>query len=68
MATRMTRYLVDERGRKRAVLLDMKEYSRLLRRLEELEDTLALDEAVRTASGFRDYRDVRTELQHEGRI
>jgi hypothetical protein len=59
---------VDERGRKRAVLLDMKEYSRLLRRLEEMEDTLALDEAMRTASGFRDYRDVRTELQHEGRV
>lgn len=68
MATRMTRYLVDERGRKRAVLLDMKEYSRLLRRLEELEDTLALDEAVGTASGFRDYREVRIELQREGRI
>jgi PHD/YefM family antitoxin component YafN of YafNO toxin-antitoxin module len=64
----MTRYLVDERGRKRAVLLDMKEYSRLLRRLEELEDTLALDEAVRTASGFRDYRDVRSELRNEGRV
>ena len=68
MATRMTRYLVDERGRRRAILLDMKEYSSLLRRLEELEDTLALDEAVRTASGFRDYRDVRNELQHEGRV
>ena len=68
MATKTTRYLVDERGRKRAVLLDMKEYSRLLRRLEELEDTLALDEAVRTAAGFRDYRDVRNELQREGRL
>ena len=68
MATRTTRYLVDEHGRKRAVLLDMKEYSRLLRRLEELEDTLALDEAVRTASEFRDCRDVRNELQYEGRL
>jgi PHD/YefM family antitoxin component YafN of YafNO toxin-antitoxin module len=68
MATRATRYLVDERGRKRAVLLDMKEYSRLLRRLEELEDTLALDEAVRTASEFRDYGEVRSQLEHDGRL
>ena len=68
MATRTTRYLVDERGRKKAVLLDMKEYARLLSRLEELEDALALDEAARTASGFRDYGDVRNDLQREGRL
>ena len=53
---------------KRAVLLDMKEYLCLLRRQEELEDTLAIGEAVRAASEFRDYRDVRNKLQHEGRL
>ncbi|MBI2304142.1 MAG: hypothetical protein HYU86_05285 [Chloroflexi bacterium] len=68
MATTGTKYLVDKRGRKKAVLLDINEYSRLVSRLEELEDTLDLDEAVRTARSFRDYREVREDLKHEGRL
>ena len=68
MATTGTKYLVDNRGRKKAVLLDIKDYSRLVSRLEELEDTLDLDEAVRTARSFRDYREVREDLKREGRL
>ncbi|MDP2952973.1 MAG: hypothetical protein Q8O76_06635 [Chloroflexota bacterium] len=68
MATTGTKYLVDKRGRKKAVLLDINEYSRLVSRLEELEDTLDLDEAVRTARSFRDYREVREDLKREGRL
>ena len=52
-------YLLDEKGRKKSVLLNIKEYRELLRRLEDLEDALELDEAVRTAEGFRDYQEVR---------
>jgi len=59
-------YLVDEKGRKKAVLLSIKEYRELMRKLEDLEDSLELDEAVRTAQGFRDYREVREELKEEG--
>ena len=62
------KYLVDENGRKRAVLLDIKECQQFLRRLEELEDALSLDEAVRTAQSFRDYREIRAELKREGRL
>ncbi len=68
MATTGTRYLVDKRGRKKAVLLDIKEYSRLVSRLEELEDALDLDEAVRTAQEFRDYREIREGVHKEGRV
>jgi PHD/YefM family antitoxin component YafN of YafNO toxin-antitoxin module len=63
-----TKYLVDEKGRKRAVLLDIKEYQRFLQRLEELEDALSLDEAVRTAQSFRGYNEIRAELKREGRL
>ena len=52
-------YLLDEKGRKKSVLLNIKEYRELLRRLEDLEDALELDKAVRTAEGFRDYQEVR---------
>ncbi|MBI2906489.1 MAG: hypothetical protein HYX92_02405 [Chloroflexi bacterium] len=63
-----TKYLVDRRGRKRAVLLNIQEYSRLLNRLEELEDTLDLDKAVRSAHGFTDYREIREQLRAAGRL
>ncbi|MBI4285480.1 MAG: hypothetical protein HY670_06225 [Chloroflexi bacterium] len=63
-----TKYLIDEKGRKKAVLLDIQEYARLLGRLEELEDALDLDKAVRTAGEFWDYREIREELRKEGRL
>jgi len=63
-----TKYLVDEKGRKRAVLLDIKEYQRFLQRLEELEDALSLDKAVHTAQSFRGYNEIRAELKREGRV
>jgi prevent-host-death family protein len=39
------RYIVDEKGKKVAVVLDMDEYERLMERLEELADVIAYDEA-----------------------
>jgi len=39
-----------------------------LQRLEELEDALSLDEAIRTAQSFRDYGEIRAELKQEGRL
>ena len=68
MATTGAKYLIDKKGRKKAVLLDMKEYSRLLARMEELEDALDLDAATRIAQEFRDYREIREELLKEGRL
>jgi len=62
------RFVVDSRGRRRSVLLSMRDYEGLLQRLEDLEDALALDEAVRGAESFRDYADVRQELQEAGRL
>lgn len=50
--TTSAKYLVDEKGKKKAVLLDMEEYSRLLARMEELEDALDLDTAVRTEKSY----------------
>lgn len=57
------RYLVDEAGRKTGAVLSMKDYRRLMQRLEDLEDALDLDRAVRTATGFRDYTTIRNELR-----
>ncbi len=62
------KYLVNEDGRKTAAVLSMKDYRSLMQRLEDLEDALDLDEAVETATGFREYTDIRAELQKEGKL
>ena len=66
MLTIRPRYLVNEKGRKTAAVLSMKEYRALLQRLEDLEDALELDEAVKTATGFREYAEIRAELDKDG--
>jgi hypothetical protein len=68
MVTARTEYLVDEKGRKKAVLLDIKQYTRLIDRLEELEDALDLDEAIRNGKEFRNYSVIREELLREKRL
>ncbi len=40
------RFVVDENGKRVGVLLDIKEYERMIEELEELEDIRAYDEAV----------------------
>ena len=61
-------FVVDSNGQKKSVLLKVAEYERLLQRLEDLEDALALDEAVRTAKAFRNYADIRADLRKAGRL
>ncbi len=68
MATAKTQYLTDSKGRKRAVVLALREYQSLVKRLEDLEDALELDDAVRTAKGFREYRVIRKDLPAKGRL
>ncbi len=39
------RYVVDENGKRVAVLLDIEEYEKMVEELEDLEDARAVDEA-----------------------
>jgi PHD/YefM family antitoxin component YafN of YafNO toxin-antitoxin module len=55
--------VVDSKGQAKSVLLSVADYKRLVRRLEDLEDALALDQTVRTAKEFVGYRKVRAELR-----
>jgi len=50
------KYLIDAQGKKTAVVLDVREYRRLMERLEDLEDALELDEARRASTGSKPYR------------
>lgn len=57
------KYVVNEKGRKTATILSIKDYRALMQRLEDLEDALDLDHAVERATGFREYSEIRSELQ-----
>ena len=57
------KYVVNEKGRKTAVVLSIKDYRALMQRLEDLEDALDLDHAIETAMGFREYSEIRAGLQ-----
>ena len=61
-------YLVDDKGQKTSVFLSIKEYQHLMQCLEDLEDILEMDAAVRTETDFRDYQDVRSNLRKEGKF
>ena len=68
MLTINPKYIVDDKGKKTAAVLTMKEYDFLIKYLEDLEDILEMDSAVETAIDFRDYQEIRSELKKEGKL
>ena len=61
-------YVVDDRGERRAVLLTLEEYQRLLDALEDQLDAADLDEAVGAGEGLVPYDQVREGLRREGKL
>jgi hypothetical protein len=59
------RFIVDEKGNRVSVVLDIAEYEKLLEELEELADVRAYDEAK--ASGERPipWKQAREEIERE---
>lgn len=49
-----TRYVTDEKGERVGVILDVKEYERLMEALEDLADLRAADEALREIENGED--------------
>lgn len=68
MVTTGAKFIVDSKGRKKAVLLNIGEYRRLMAHLEELEDALDLQKAIKTGGQYRDYTEIRAELHRTGRL
>jgi len=59
---RPARFVTDQRGEKVAVLIDMKEYKRLMAELEELEDIRAFDAAKASGERLVPYEKVRSKI------
>ncbi len=67
MAQLNLQYLVDDKGRRQAVLLSIEEYSQLIEELEDPQDVLELEKAVESDTEFRNYKELREELTQENR-
>jgi hypothetical protein len=52
-------FVTDLQGRKKAVLLDIRAYHKMLATMEDLEDTNDLLKAERKAKGFLPYEEFR---------
>lgn len=62
------KFVVSPAGRKEAVLLGVAQYRRLLRKIEDLEDALALDRAEQTSTKLISYSSVRKRLKRAGKL
>lgn len=66
------KYLASEKGRKTSFVLSISDYGPLIQRLQDMqqdiEDALELEQAVETATGFREYAEIREELRTEGTL
>lgn len=62
------RYLVDSRGEPRAVVIGIRAYRTLRKRLEDLEDSLALKRAVGSARSFISHERLTHRLRRKGRL
>lgn len=54
-----TKYLVDEKGRKSAVVMNIKNFNHLLELIEDLEDANDILIAEKKATGFTPYEEFR---------
>jgi len=53
------KYLIDEKGNKKAVVMDIKDYQNLMEFIEDLEDNRDLLKAEKKATGFTPYEKFR---------
>lgn len=56
-------YVVNAKGQKTGVLLTIRQYEKLLEKLEELSDIVAYDNAKRSSGKSQNFRDFLEELK-----
>lgn len=62
------KYVVDEQGSRKEVILSSEEFSRLMEIVEDQLDAVDLDQAIKTDHDAIPYQQVRDELRAEGRL
>ena len=64
----MTNYIVDDTGKKKAVIIDFDEFSSLMEYIEEIEDALALKRAIEQGKEFVELRDFMQRMRREEKL
>lgn len=68
MGNAQPKYVISADGRKQGVMLEMAHYRRLLQKIEDLQDALALDRAEQTSVKLIPYSEVRARLKRAGKL
>lgn len=64
----MKSYLVDEKGKKKAVVVDINEFRQLIEHLEEMKDALELKKAIAKGGEFVELRKFINRMKKECRL
>ena len=65
LALKKQQFIVDKSGQPKSVVLDLVEYNRLLKFVEDLEDSLDLKHAVETNTGFTSHNELLSHLRKQ---
>jgi PHD/YefM family antitoxin component YafN of YafNO toxin-antitoxin module len=68
MANTKAQVAVRKSGQNDVLLIRRSHYRRLLRRIEDLEDALALNRAENSSKGLVDYAEIRERLKRVGKL
>jgi PHD/YefM family antitoxin component YafN of YafNO toxin-antitoxin module len=55
-------YVIDEKGKKKNVVLSVSDFERIQEEIEDLEDALELEKARKNATGFKRWKDFIKEV------
>lgn len=64
----MRNYIVDDTGKKKAVIIDFDEFSSLMEYIEEIEDALDLKRAMEQGKEFVELRDFTQRMRLEEKL
>jgi hypothetical protein len=64
----MREYIIDDTGQKKAVVLDIEEFGKIMEYMEEMEDALDLKNAIEQGGEFVELRAFVERMRQEGKI
>ncbi len=64
----MRNYIIDDAGKKKAVIIDLEEFNTLIDYMEEIEDALDLKRAIEEGGEFVELGEFVGRMKREGKL
>ncbi|NKQ38804.1 MAG: hypothetical protein HF967_04915 [Methanosarcinales archaeon] len=64
----MKNYIIDDTGKKKAVIIDLKEFNSIMDYIKEIEDTLDLKRAIEEGGEFTNLGEFIGRMKKEGKL